>query len=110
MIPLNQLEDMFDNMRDKTNWNVDGPMLWGYFFMDTDADKLKKAANHLVNEGYRLVDIHPADDGEVKVLHMERIETHSAQTLFERNKYLYGIAEQFDLELYDGMDVGPAAS
>jgi len=34
MIPQSQLEDMFDNMRAKTKWNVDGPMLRGYFFMD----------------------------------------------------------------------------
>jgi hypothetical protein len=110
MIPLSTLEEMFENMRAKTNWNVDGPMRWGYFFMDPDAGKLRKAADHLVNEGYRLVDIHPTDDGEVSVLHLEQIETHSPRTLFERNKYLCGIADSFDLELYDGMDVGPAAN
>jgi hypothetical protein len=110
MIPLSTLEDMFDNMRAKTKWNVDGPMLWGYFFFDPSVDKLRKASEHLVNEGYRLVDIHPTDDGTTFVLHVERIETHSPQTLFERNEYLYGVAALFELELYDGMDVGPAAN
>jgi hypothetical protein len=50
LIPLSALEDIFDNMRSKTKWNVDGPMLWGYFFTDPDADKLRKAADHLTND------------------------------------------------------------
>jgi hypothetical protein len=110
MIPLNALEEMFENMRAHTKWNVDGPMLWGYFFLDPNADKLQKAADHLTDEGYRFVEIQPTDDGDLFVLHVERTETHSPQTLLKRNRYLHGIAERFDLDVYDGMDVGPAAS
>jgi hypothetical protein len=29
-IQLAQLEEMFVNMRARTKWNVDGPLLWGY--------------------------------------------------------------------------------
>lgn len=108
MIQLSDLQDMFDNMRAKAPWNVDGPMLWGYFFVDPDARKLKKAAEHLVKEGYRFVDIHSTDDGSTCVLHVERVETHSPQTLFERNEHLYAVAADFGIESYDGMDVGPA--
>ena len=107
MIELSMLEKMFSGMREKTSWNVDGPMLWGYFFMDRSAEKLEKAASHLTNQGYRLVGIHEADDGSTRVLHVERIEVHSPQTLFARNEELYEVANQLGLDSYDGMDVGP---
>jgi len=31
-IPLEAIEAMFANMRHQTQWNVDGPLLWEYFF------------------------------------------------------------------------------
>lgn len=109
MIELEKLEDMFSNMRAKTSWNVDGLMLWGYFFTDRSQEKLDKTATHLATLGYRFVGTHEDDDG-MRWLHMERIEAHSPQTLFARNEELYKVADQFDLESYDGMDVGPVYS
>ena len=110
MIDLEILEEMFTGMRAKTNWNVDGPMLWGYFFTDSSAEKLERAAAHLTPQGYRLVGIHETDDGSTRVLHVERIEAHSPQTLFARNEMLYDLANQLELNSYDGMDVGPVLS
>ena len=110
MIELGMLEDMFSAMRAKTNWNVDGPMLWGYFFTDRSAENLEKAATHLTARGYRFVRIHETDDGSTRVLHVERVEVHSPQTLFARNEMLYEVAYQFGLDSYDGMDVGPVSS
>jgi hypothetical protein len=106
MIELEKLEDMFSDMRAKTNWNVDGPMLWGYFFTDHSADKLERAAILLTAQGYQLVGIHETDDGSTRVLHVERVEEHSPQTLYTRNEKLYELANQFGLDSYDGMDVG----
>jgi Regulator of ribonuclease activity B len=110
MIDLAILEDMFSGMRAKTNWNLDGPMLWGYFFMDRSAEKLERAAKILVAQGYRFVGIHEADDRSTRVLHVDRAETHSPQTLFERNEVLYKLADDLGLDSYDGMDVGPVLS
>jgi hypothetical protein len=110
MIELERLEDMFSNMRSKTKWNVDGPMLWGYFFMDRNAGKLEKAARQLTSQGYRLAGIYMADDGSTYVLHVEQVEAHSPQTLFARNEVLDKLSSQFELDCYDGMDVGPVPS
>jgi hypothetical protein len=44
------------------------------------------------------------------VLHVERIEAHSPQTLLARNEMLYDLANQLELNSYDGMDVGPVFS
>jgi hypothetical protein len=107
MITLQILEDMFANMRAQTDWDVDGEMLWGYFFTDPNPKKLKPLADYLSNAGYRLVKIHETDDRNTYFLHVERVETHTPQTLFARNAEFYLLADEFGLESYDGMDVGP---
>jgi hypothetical protein len=100
---------MFDNMSRKTpNWNLNGDLLWGYFFFDEDPERLKSVANELVERGYRLVDIHVTDDASTNVLHVEKVETHTVESLHARNLELYALADEFGLESYDGMDVGPA--
>ncbi len=94
-------------MRAQTEWNVDGAMLWGYFFTDPDAKKLERAAQRLTDSGYRLVHIYPTDDKSTCVLHVERVEKHTPQTLYARNGQLQQLAGELGLESYDGMDVGP---
>jgi hypothetical protein len=108
-ISLEQLEDMFANMRAKTKWDLDGDMLWGYFFTDSDPKKLEPVAKHLSKNGYRLVSIYPADDKRAHWLHVERVEHHTPKTLFARNQELEAVATEFRIATYDGMDVGPVA-
>lgn len=108
MIPIEQLEQMFEGMRAQSKWNVDGPLLWGYFFTDSRMDPLREVAIQLTKEGYRYAGSHQADEKPTYVLHMERVEQHSPQSLYERNAYLEGVAKRFGVGAYDGMDVGPA--
>lgn len=97
---------MFSNMRATTKWDIDGPLLWGFFFTDLMVEKLDKAATRLVDAGYRFVQIYKADDGCTYVLHVERIELHTARTLYARNFELEELARDCGLKSYDGMDVG----
>lgn len=101
-----QLEEMFSNMRRSTTWNVDAPLLWGYFFTDPDRAKIDEAAKTLVGQGYRLVEIHR--DKGVWWLHVERVERHTVDSLDARNAEFYAFAQREGLSTYDGMDVGPA--
>ena len=98
---------MFTNMRTKTKWDLDGDMLWGYFFTDHDPKKFEPIAKHLSEIGYRVVSIYPADDNSIHWLHVERVEHHTAKTLHARNQELNALATKFGIEDYDGMDVGP---
>lgn len=109
-IQREQLVEMFDGMRANTPWNVDGPLLWGYFFFDRDAKKLQAAATELEGEGYRIVSLQPVEAGPPKQwrLHVERVEKHTVDSLLARNEQFYGLAERHRLGSYDGMDVGPA--
>lgn len=107
-IQLSQLEAMFANMRAKAPWNVDGPLLWGYFFFDPEQVKLERAAAELKTVGYRVVGIERVEGRQLFRLHVERVETHTPATLHARNQQLYSLAERLGLASYDGMDVGPA--
>lgn len=106
-IQLAQLEAMFAEMRAKAPWNVDGPLLWGYFFFDPDRTKLDGAAAELQAAGYRVVGLEQVRGKQNFRLHVERVETHSPTTLNARNQEFYSLANRLALASYDGMDVGP---
>ena len=107
-IPLEKLQAMFANMRARTPWNVDGPLLWGYFLLDADRDKLAAAGDALVAEGYRLVDIAKVDGHAEFRLHVERIEAYTPESLHARDIELQAPARRLHIRSRDGMDVGPA--
>ena len=110
-IEFSVLEEMFQSIRETTDWNIDGPCLWGYFFTDATTEKLEKAAHILEHNGYRFVDLYEADDADGEApyfwLHVEKIEVHSPHSLHLRNAELYAFADEHELDAYDGMDVGP---
>ena len=112
-IEKSALDEMFSSIRAKTQWPIDSDMLWGYFFTDASTEKLRIAAAELEIRGYKFVDIHgpePEDDDQRTIwLHVERIETHSPETLHRRNEELYRFADAMGLGSYDGMDVGPVS-
>ncbi|RVT47066.1 ribonuclease E inhibitor RraB [Rubrivivax albus] len=111
-ISLNQLREMFADMRTRpgyAKWNVDGELLWGYFFTDPEPKKLRPVAEQLSQRGYQVVSIHQAEDKSTFFLHVERIEHHTPESLHQRNQEFYKLARQFGLQSYDGMDVGPVA-
>jgi hypothetical protein len=101
-----QLEQMFSGMRSSAPWDVDGPLLWGYFFTSPDRKSVDRAGEILVGQGYRLVEIHRK--GGVWWLHVERVERHTVDSLDARNTEFYAFAKQEGLATYDGMDVGSA--
>jgi Regulator of ribonuclease activity B len=107
MIPIEKLDAMFENIREKSKWDTEGDLLWGYFFTDSDPEKLRPVADILANTGYRFVNIFDTEDGSTWFLHVEKIETHSPASLFQRNSEFYRLADEFCIESYDGMDVGP---
>src|SRR5262245_4438604 len=109
-IPKWQLQEMFDDIAAKTDWDLDDEMVWGYFFTNSDRIDLELAATKLESEGYRYVDLYQPEDGEdmpLYILHVERIETHDVDSLYERNTELEAFATENGLDTYDGMDVGP---
>jgi len=114
MITLKTLQDMFADIREETAWNIDAPMLWGYFFKDKSAEKLDAVIPELVALGFRYVDLYLPDfeegEDEFYFLHVEKEEMHTPDSLFELNSQLDAFADRHKLDAYDGMDVGPINS
>lgn len=107
MIQREQLEEMFAGMRAKAPWNVDGPLLWGYFFNGPEKGALENIALTLEARGYRRVSLAQHED-RVWSLHVEKVETHTVDSLHARNTEFYALAREAGLVKYDGMDVGAA--
>ncbi len=107
-IRLEQLEAMFANMRAQTKWNIDGPLLWGYFFFDPSVEKLQRAASLLAATGYTVVGISPVSQRGTFRLHVEKVELHTPASLHARNTEFYALAGELQIASYDGMDVGPS--
>jgi hypothetical protein len=105
-IQLTQIEAMFSDMRARAPWNVDGPLLWGYFFFDPSEQKLRNVAKEL-EKSYRVVSVAEVPGRRSFRLHVEKVEVHTPASLHARNSEFYELAARFGLASYDGMDVGP---
>jgi hypothetical protein len=107
-IPLAKLQAMFATMRAQGRVNVDGPLRWGYFFLDPDRAKLDAIAADLRAKGYRVVGIARINGRNLYRLHVERVELLTAESLYARDIELETLVRKFHVLSYDGMDVGPA--
>lgn len=108
------LEEMFANISQKTKWDMSKDMLWGYFFTHSSRAKLDVAAKDLSKIGYRIVEVYLSEKEDPSApdlwwLHVERIESHSVDSLLKRNAELTAFARTHGLGSYDGMDVGPVS-
>jgi hypothetical protein len=111
-ISRDELVEMFANIQAKTPWDIKGEMLWGYFFTGNDKSDLERIGAELVGHAYRLVEIRElerdaAEEMPEWQLHVERVEIHTADTLYARNTQLEDLASRYNTATYDGMDVGP---
>lgn len=95
---------MFDRMKAQ-GVETNKPLLYGYFFFDKDKTKLGRLAADLTKQNYSLVRLEQNDDG-VFVLHVEKVEVHSADSLLQREEELRSLASRFLVTTYDGWDVG----
>ena len=94
-------------MRTTPSTNPASDLLWGYFFFNATQDSLFAASQNLERKGYTIVRNELIDDGSSYVLHVERVETHTPQSLYQRNAELEALAQVHGIDSYDGMDVGP---
>lgn len=108
------LERAFCQMKEESGWDMSRDMLWGFFFTNDQREPLGLAAIELSQLGYRVVDTYVSDKDDLSEpdlwwLHVERIETHSVDSLHMRNDELTAFAKTAGLESYDGWDVGPTS-
>lgn len=106
------IEELFAEAKREDNWDLDGEMLYSYYFVDTDIDKLETFGNLLEEKGYEFMDIFELGDEETDestgeyLLHIDKEETHTPQSLAERNVEFAKLAKEHSLLTYDGWEFG----
>lgn len=103
---MESINSIFDRM-EAQGVDIQQPLLYGYFFFDNDKAKLEQLKAELVKQGYKIVGIDKKENGEF-MLHVEKVEIHTRQSLNEKEKTLRVLAKRYKVTSYDGFDVGNA--
>lgn len=109
---LEGIREIFAEAQREDNWKTDEVMLYSFYFVDKDVDKLEKLGNKLDADGYDFVDIFELGDEETGkstgeyLLHIDKIETHTPESVAQRNVEFQKLADDFGIETYDGWEFG----
>lgn len=109
---LESIREIFETARTEDQWNPDEEMLYSFYFIDKDAEKLEKLGLDLEKQGYDFVDIFElADEEEGEpngefLLHIDKIETNTPETLAARNVEFQALADKYEIGSYDGWEFG----
>jgi hypothetical protein len=109
---LESINEIFDKARTEDNWNTEGEMLYSYYFVDTDVDKLEKLGLKLEADGYDFIDIFELGDEETEestgeyLLHIDKTEIHTPESLAARNVEFQNLANEYEIASFDGWEFG----
>jgi hypothetical protein len=111
-ITIEQLDELFNNLREEGQWDLSKPLLWAYYFTDHDPSKLQLVIPKIESMGYSIVNIFRAkkeveDEADSFYLQVQKVEIHNSKSLDKTNDDFYIFAFENGLDSYDGMDVGP---
>jgi hypothetical protein len=109
---LETIREIFTQAKQEDNWNLDEPMLYSFYFVDESVDKLEKLGLKLEADGYDFVDIFELGDEETNestgeyLLHIDKVEIHTPESLADRNVEFQRLADEYEIETYDGWEFG----
>lgn len=109
---LEGIREIFNTARTEDGWNPEEDMLYSYFFVDTDVDKLEKLGLELEKQGYDFLDIFELADEKTDeatgeyLLHIDKVETHTPESLAARNVEFQKLADEHSIGSYDGWEFG----
>lgn len=109
---LDGINEIFNAAKNEDGWNLSEPMLFSYYFVDRSVDKLEKLGLKLEADSYDFVDVFELGDEKTDestgeyLLHIDKVETHTPESLAERNVEFASLAREFEIETYDGWEFG----
>ena len=101
---IEQINSIFDKIEIQ-GVDTKQNLLYGYFFFDKDKTKLENLKMDLVKQSYNFVELAKRDKGQL-MLHVEKLESLTRQTLYNKEQALRQLASKYKVESYDGFDVG----
>lgn len=81
------------------------PFLYGYFFIDKDYKKLENLKQKFEEKKFEAISIEKNEDAFFQ-LHIEKIDTHTKESLLNRVLEFDNIAKSEKIKSFDGWDVG----
>jgi len=109
---LESINEIFNTARTEDKWNTEGEMLYSFYFVDTDIDKLEKLGLKLEADDYDSVGIFELGDEETDestgeyLLHIDKVEIHTPESLAARNVEFQTLANENEIASYDGWEFG----
>ncbi len=106
------IREIFDAAKTEDNWNLNEEMLFSFYFVDESVDKLEKLGLKLEADGYDFIDVFELGDEKTDestgeyLLHIDKVETHSPESLAQRNVEFRMLADEYEIETYDGWEFG----
>lgn len=109
---IENIKQIFADAKREDNWDLDEDMLYSYYFVGKDVEKLEKLGLSLEDKGYNFPGIFELGDEETDkptgefLLQVDKIETHTPESLAERNKEFANLVGEYGLDSYDGWEFG----
>ena len=106
------IKEIFADAKSEDNWNLDEPMLYSYYFVDEDPDKLESLGVALEETDYDFIGVYELGDEETEkstgeyMLHIDKTEIHTPESLARRNVEFGKLAEDYKIKTYDGWEFG----
>ena len=106
------ITEIFNDAKTEDGWDLNEEMLYSYYFVDESVDKLEKLGLKLEADGYDFVDVFELGDEETEqstgeyLLHIDKNEVHTPESLAQRNVEFAKLAEEYELKTYDGWEFG----
>ena len=106
---LKELKEIFADAAREEGWDVEGEMLYSYYFVDDSIEKLEKLGLKFEKDGYDFINIFELGDEETNeatgeyLLHLDKTEKQTPETLNGRLAEFQKLAEENEVEdLEDG--------
>jgi len=109
---LDGIKEIFETAKIEDSWDLDGEMLYSYYFVDTDADKLEELGLELEEKGYEFLGIFELGEEDSEeptgeyLLHIDKVEIHTPDSLAVRNVEFSKLAAEREIDSYDGWEFG----
>ena len=108
---LESIREIFAEATKEDGWDMSQEMLYSYYFVDKDVEKLKNFADKLEDDFDAigifevLEDENGKETGEY-LLHLDKVEALTPEMVAERNVYFSTLAAEHGIESYDGWEFG----
>lgn len=103
MYSRNDIENFFFQIIINSELSTKSNLSWGYYFRSNQSTSLEEAKKILISNGYDFAEI--ILEGKEYYLQIEKIETHTIDSLYDRCLELDTLAQRLQINSFDGFDV-----